>query len=66
MSDDKTGYAHTAHTLSPVPVILVNPPQMITGLRNGCLADVAPTLIDLLGISLPSEMTGSSLIQKKS
>ena len=44
--DDKTGQPHTSHTLSPVPVILVNPPPGVSGLRNGVLADVAPTLVE--------------------
>jgi 2,3-bisphosphoglycerate-independent phosphoglycerate mutase len=57
----------TAHTTNPVPVILVSPddaPQRHTTLRDGGrLADVAPTVLDLLGIALPSEMTGVSLLR---
>ena len=62
MSDKINGQAHTAHTLSPVPAILVNPPANVVGLRNGVLADVAPTLVSMLELTQPAEMTGSSLI----
>jgi len=63
MSDLESGQPHTAHTLSPVPAILVNPPDGITGLGGGALADVAPTLVSLLGLTQPAEMTGTSLLQ---
>ena len=62
MVDEESGEPHTAHTLSPVPVILVNPPSNIEGIKNGTLADVAPTLVRILGLTQPLEMTGSSLI----
>ena len=62
MLNEDTGEPYTAHTLSPVPVILVNPPPTVVGLKNGVLADVAPTLLRILGLTQPSEMTGSSLI----
>ena len=61
MIDPETGGAHTAHTLNPVPVVLVNGPEG-TGLRNGRLADLAPTLLQLMGLEQPAEMTGVSLI----
>ena len=61
MADHETGQPHTAHTLSPVPAILVNPPPGVIGLE-GFLADVAPTLLSLLGLSQPAEMTGRSLL----
>jgi 2,3-bisphosphoglycerate-independent phosphoglycerate mutase len=61
MRDPATGQAHTAHTTNPVPVLLVNPPRPL-GLRDGCLADVAPTLLELLGLPKPAEMTGASLL----
>ena len=61
MIDPETGGPHTAHTLNPVPVVLVNGPAC-SGLRDGRLADVAPTLLALLGVEKPPEMTGESLI----
>jgi 2,3-bisphosphoglycerate-independent phosphoglycerate mutase len=62
MRDADTGQPHTAHTLNPVPVVLVNPPAGITGLSNGRLADVAPTLLALLGLKQPAAMTGRPLL----
>jgi 2,3-bisphosphoglycerate-independent phosphoglycerate mutase len=61
MIDPVTGAPHTAHTLSPVPVALVGGPAGVR-LRAGRLADVAPTLLALMGLALPPEMTGTSLI----
>lgn len=61
MVDPVTGGPHTAHTTNPVPVILVGGPEGAT-LHDGILADVAPTLLHLLGVPLPPEMTGKSLI----
>ena len=61
MVDPVTGGPHTSHTTNPVPVILVGGPPGVT-LRNGRLADLAPTLLDLMGLPLPPEMTGQSLI----
>ncbi len=54
------GSPHTAHTTSPVPVLLVGRND-VDALRDGILADVAPTLLKLIGITPPSEMTGLSL-----
>ena len=62
MRDPVTGEPHTAHTLDKVPAVLVNPPPGITGLADGRLADVAPTLLALLGLPQPAEMTGHSLL----
>jgi 2,3-bisphosphoglycerate-independent phosphoglycerate mutase len=62
MRDAETGEPHTAHTLNPVPFVVVNPPRAIGHLDNGRLCDVAPTLLDILGLALPSAMTGHSLI----
>lgn len=59
--DPVTGGPHTAHTVNPVPVIVHGGPQGAT-LRSGRLADVAPTVLDLMGLDLPAEMTGQSLI----
>ncbi|HTZ35074.1 MAG TPA: 2,3-bisphosphoglycerate-independent phosphoglycerate mutase, partial [Stellaceae bacterium] len=62
MRDPQTGEPHTAHTLNPVPFLIVNPPAAIAHLDNGRLADVAPTLLALLGLAKPAAMTGHSLI----
>jgi len=62
MRDPETGGPHTAHTLNPVPFVIVNPPGAIAAVENGRLADVAPTLLDLLGLPKPRAMTGHSLI----
>ncbi len=56
-----TGKPHTAHTLNPVPMILLGGPEGAR-LRNGRLADLAPTLLQLMGLPQPDEMTGKSLI----
>lgn len=61
MIDPKTGGPHTAHTLNPVPVVVFGAPQGST-LRNGRLADLAPTLLALMGLPQPTEMTGKSLL----
>jgi 2,3-bisphosphoglycerate-independent phosphoglycerate mutase len=61
MVDPETGGPHTAHTINPVPVAIYNGPDGIS-LRDGRLADLAPTLLDLMGLELPPEMTGQSLI----
>jgi len=61
MVDPETGGPHTAHTINPVPVALVGGPEGVE-LRNGRLADLAPTLLGLMGLDLPDEMTGRSLI----
>ena len=63
MRDTSTGQAHTAHTLNPVPVVLVHGPVEVQGLSDGRLADVAPTVLGLLGLPQPGAMTGHSLIQ---
>ena len=61
MVDPASGGPHTAHTLNPVPVILVNGPDGV-GLREGRLSDLAPTVLALMGLDQPSEMTGQSLL----
>ncbi|KIN63063.1 2,3-bisphosphoglycerate-independent phosphoglycerate mutase [Sulfitobacter noctilucicola] len=61
MIDSETGGPHTAHTLNPVPVALVGGPDG-AALRNGRLADLAPTLLALMGLEQPAEMTGKSLL----
>jgi 2,3-bisphosphoglycerate-independent phosphoglycerate mutase len=61
MRDPDTGQPHTAHTVGPVPLIFVGP--HIASLRSGgALRDVAPTMLALLGLPQPAEMTGASLI----
>lgn len=61
MSDEHTGQAHTAHTCEPVPFVYVGPRQV--ELRDGgILSDVAPTLLTLLGLPQPAEMTGRSIV----
>ena len=62
MIDPVTGGPHTAHTTNPVPVILYGGPAGAT-LRDGRLADLAPTLLALMGLPQPAEMTGQSLLQ---
>lgn len=65
MQDPDTHEAHTAHTLNLVPAILVSGPPDVIGLKAGVLADVAPTLLQLLGLPQPREMTGRSLLTLK-
>ncbi|GGH31005.1 phosphoglycerate mutase [Cribrihabitans marinus] len=62
MVDPETGGPHTAHTLNPVPVALVGGPADAR-LRDGRLSDLAPTILDLMGLAPPPEMTGKSLIE---
>jgi len=63
MIDPETGGPHTAHTINPVPVALVGGPEGAV-LRNGRLADLAPTLLALMGLEQPEEMTGRSLLEE--
>jgi len=63
MRDPETGEPHTAHTTNVVPVLLVGGGD--AGLADGRLADVAPTLLDLMGLKQPAEMTGHSLLRRK-
>ena len=63
MIDEKTGEPYTAHTTNPVPFILVSDEKYKLR-EGGCLADVAPTLLELMGIPQPKEMTGKSLLEK--
>jgi 2,3-bisphosphoglycerate-independent phosphoglycerate mutase len=62
MCDPMTGGPHTAHTLNRVPLVLVNAPQGITGIGSGRLADIAPTLLALMGMPQPASMTGQNLL----
>jgi 2,3-bisphosphoglycerate-independent phosphoglycerate mutase len=63
MTDKKSGQAHTAHTMNRVPAILVNGPARVKALADGRLADIAPTLLDLMGLPQPAAMTGRSLLR---
>jgi 2,3-bisphosphoglycerate-independent phosphoglycerate mutase len=61
MRDPETGNPHTAHTTNPVPVLLMDGGGAV--LADGRLADIAPTLLELLGLPKPAEMTGTSLLR---
>ena len=63
--DYETGAPFTAHTTNPVPFILVNADPKYTLREGGCLADIIPTLIELMGMEQPAEMTGKSLLVEK-
>ncbi|MDD6436245.1 MAG: 2,3-bisphosphoglycerate-independent phosphoglycerate mutase [Clostridiales bacterium] len=62
--DPETGDTFTAHTVNPVPFILVNADPAYKLREGGCLADIIPTLIELMGMEKPAEMTGESLLVK--
>ena len=63
MFDPETGQPHTAHTTNPVPLILVDPKKRFGALRGGgVLSNVAPTILTILGIDKPEEMTAESLL----
>ena len=63
MQDRESGQAHTAHTTGEVPFVVVHAPE-VTRVRDGRLADVAPTVLRILGLPQPSEMTGQCLIEE--
>ena len=62
MVNEETGEPWTAHTSNPVPFILVNYDPAYCLREGGCLADIAPTLIEMMGMEKPAEMTGKSLL----
>lgn len=64
MVDEKTGEPYTAHTVGKVQAVLYNSDEPVKTMNDGKLADIAPTLLDLLGIAKPQEMTGCSLLVK--
>jgi len=66
MVDPKSGAPHTAHTTNPVPIFWVAEDAIGHRLRDGGLADLAPTVLDLMGLPQPEEMTGRSLIVRDS
>lgn len=63
MYDPKTHGPHTAHTCDKVPFILISKNKDLKFRKDGILADISPTMLDLLGIEKPEEMTGNSIIQ---
>ena len=63
--DYETGEPFTAHTTNPVPFILVNADPSYTLREGGKLADIVPTLLELMGMEQPKEMTGTSLLVRK-
>ena len=63
--DYESGEPFTAHTTNPVPFILVNADPKYKLRENGCLADIVPTLIQMMGMEQPKEMTGKSLLEEK-
>lgn len=64
MVDEKTGEPYTAHTVGKVQAVLFNSETPVKSLKDGRLADIAPTLLDLMNIEKPKEMTGNSLLNK--
>jgi 2,3-bisphosphoglycerate-independent phosphoglycerate mutase len=63
MRDPDSGEPYTAHTTNPVPVLLAHPPRAGLRLDDGQLSDLAPTVLALMGLAQPKEMTGSSLLR---
>jgi 2,3-bisphosphoglycerate-independent phosphoglycerate mutase len=55
------GTPNTAHSLNPVPIVVVS--NRVKSVKSGILADVAPTVLDLMGLEKPAEMTGESLVE---
>ncbi len=64
MVDENTGQPYTAHTVGKVQAVLVNDKSGVKAMNDGCLADIAPTMLDLLNIKQPKEMTGASLLKR--
>jgi 2,3-bisphosphoglycerate-independent phosphoglycerate mutase len=62
MRDPETGGPHTSHTTNPVPVVLLGGGDV--SLAEGRLADLAPTLLELMDLPQPAEMTGTSLLRR--
>ena len=65
MQNPTTGQPHTAHTAWPVPLVYINNGNASTAIRQlqaGVLADIAPTLLHMMGLEQPAEMTGQSLL----
>ncbi|MEM5528391.1 2,3-bisphosphoglycerate-independent phosphoglycerate mutase [Gammaproteobacteria bacterium AS21] len=64
MRNPATGQAHTSHTIFPVGLVYDGPRKASLALNDGALCDLAPTLLDLMGLDKPAEMTGVSLVKK--
>ncbi|MCL7943456.1 2,3-bisphosphoglycerate-independent phosphoglycerate mutase [Marinobacter sp. ATCH36] len=62
MTDPSSGQVHTAHTIGPVPLVYVGP-RKVSLKNDGSLSDVAPTLLSLMGLEQPAEMSGHSLVE---
>ncbi len=60
LSNAETGQAHTAHTANPVPLIYVGRPGVLA--ETGSLCDIAPTMLNLMGLKIPEEMGGHPLV----
>jgi 2,3-bisphosphoglycerate-independent phosphoglycerate mutase len=60
---NEDGSANTAHSLNPVPIVVVS--DRVAKVENGVLADVAPTVLKLMGLEQPAEMTGKALVEFK-
>ena len=63
MEDNETHAPYTAHTTNPVPFFMINVDKNLNLRDGGSLCDIAPTVLELLGIEKPEEMTGDSLIK---
>ncbi len=60
MCDPSSGQPHTAHTINPVPLIYIG--RQATMRKGGALSDVAPTMLTLMGLEIPPEMEGKTLV----
>ena len=65
MTDPETGQAHTAHTSEPVPLVYIGRPDAVIQQEGGILSDIAPTILNLMDLPKPEEMTGNNLISFK-
>ena len=63
MVNEETGKPHTAHTTNMVPFVVINPPYEIKLRDDGALCDIAPTVLQIMGIKQPEEMTGKSMLK---
>ncbi len=61
---EENGQVHTAHTLNPVRLLLIDDKRKNAQLRNGILGDIAPTILEIMGIEKPQQMTGKSLLKE--